>query len=297
MHVFVTGATGFVGTQVVKRLLGAGHHVTGLARSDGSAAKLKAAGADVLRGDLTDRDSLVAGTKAADAVIHTAFIHDFANFAASAETDRRAIETMGAALAGSGRPLLVTSGTGLAAGGEIVTEDTPAATEGPVSIRAATENVVLALAEQGVGAAVVRLPPTVHGAGDHGFVPILIDIARQKGVSAYVDAGENTWAAVHVNDAARVYVLALENGGAGVRHHAVAEEGTPFREIAGAIGRGLDLPVKAIAPDEAADHFGWFAHFAQMGVRASSRQTQERLGWQPTGPGLIADMEGCYFAR
>jgi len=297
MRVFVTGATGFVGSGVVRQLIGAGHEVTGLARSDASAAALAAAGASVLRGDLTDLESLAAGAQASDGVVHCGFIHDFTNFATSVAVDKRAIEAMGAALAGTDRPLLVTSGTaGLAPGRQATEEDAPDPSVYGQSPRL-SEQTALALAEEGVRALVVRLPPSVHGDGDHGFVPTLIHIARDKGVSGYVEDGGNFWPAVHRDDAARVYVLALEKGEAGRRYHAVDDEGIPFRDIAAIIAKKLDMPLVSVPREKAADHFGWMGIFAQFDAPASSRLTRERLGWQPTGPGLVEDMErGTYFA-
>lgn len=296
MRVFVTGATGFVGSQVVKQLAANGHQITGFARSDTSAASLAAAGHAVIRGELTDLDILTAAAQAADAVIHTAFIHDFLNFAASVDIDRVAIQTMGAALAGSGRPFIVTSGTGLLQPGSLMTEDTPAAGTGHAAARGATEAVALALVEQNVRVSLMRLPASVHGDGDHGFVPALIAIARQKGISGYVDDGANQWPAVHVTDAARAYVLALEQSQPGARYHPVGEQGIPFRDIATTIGRKLGLPVASIPRSAAAEHFGWMANFAQMDAAASSELTRQRLGWNPVGLGLIEDMEkGRYF--
>lgn len=290
MHVFVTGATGFVGSAVVRELIDAGHSVLGLARNDAAAGALAAAGAVVHRGDLTDLDSLRQGAAAADGVIHTGFIHDFTRFKESCEVDRAAIGALGETLAGSGRPLIITSGAGLLSGRGPITE---AATvgSGPVSNpRAASEEAAEALMAQGLRVSIMRLPPSVHGAGDHGFVPILINLAREKGVSAYPGDGGNLWPAVHRRDAARLYRLTLEKGVAG-RWHAVAEEGIPFRDIAGVIGRRLGLPVAA----KGADHFGWFAHFAAMDCPTDSALTQATFGWQPGEPGLLADLDACYF--
>jgi nucleoside-diphosphate-sugar epimerase len=293
MRIFVTGATGFIGSAIVSELVNAGHQVLGLARSDKGAASLAAAGADVLRGSLEDLDSLRKGAANSDGVIHTAFIHDFLNYAAAAETDRRAIETLGTALAGSGRPFVVTSGTLL------LQRESSLATEHDESVPnfpRKSEAAGLALASQGVRASVVRLPPSVHGDGDHGFVPRLIAIGREKGISAYVGNGLNHWPAVHRLDAARLYRLALEKGSAASRYHGVADEGVPFRDIAQVIGRRLNVPIVSKSPGEAADHFGWISHFVSIDCPASSAQTQERLGWRPTHASLISDIDRpAYF--
>jgi nucleoside-diphosphate-sugar epimerase len=295
MRVFVTGATGFVGSAIVSELIAAGHKVLGLARSDATAASLAAAGADVHRGSLEDTESLRGGAAAADGVIHTAFIHDFSKFKDNCETDRRAVEALGFALAGSDRPLIVTSATGLLTPGRLAIEEDMAAS-GPTAIpRVATEEAAAAVAARGVRVSVIRLPPSVHGDGDHAFVPHLIGIAREKGVSAHVDDGQNRWPAVHRLDAARLYRLVLEKGTAGANYHGLAEEGIALRDIAGVIGRRLNVAVVSKTREEAADHFGRFAHFAALDNPASSQRTRELLGWQPTQPGLMSDLDRARY--
>ncbi len=288
MRVFVTGASGFIGSAVVDELIAAGHKVLGLARSDAATASLVAAGADVHRGSLEDLDSLRSGAAAADAVIHTAFIHDFSKFQANCETDRRAIEAIGSVLAGSDRPFIVTSGTGIArTPGRLTTEEDAPDSEIP---RIASEQAATSVQALGVRVSVMRLPQ-VHDPVKQGLITYLIDVAREKGVSVYVGDGQNRWPAVHRLDAAHLYRLVLEKGSAGARYHAVDEEGVPLRDIAEVIGKHLNVPVVSKSPEEAADHFGWLAHFAAFDIPASSQWTQEQLGWRPTGPGLISDLQ------
>lgn len=298
MRVFVTGSTGFIGSAVVRELHDNGHQVLGLVRSDASAEALAKTGAEVHRGSLDDLDSLRAGAAQADGVIHTAYVHDFADMAAAAATDLAAVNAIGEVLAGSGRPLVIASGTGGLAPGRASVETDMGDPTDVRSPRMQSELALISLASRGVRTSAVRLPPSVHGEGDvHGLVPILIRTARSKGVSAYPGDGLNHWAAVHRLDAARVFRLALENGEAGRMFHAVGDEGVEVREIAGEIGRQLGLPVTSVPRgEESIEHFGWLSAFFGTDVWASSALTQEWLGWKPTGPGLVADLElGHYF--
>jgi nucleoside-diphosphate-sugar epimerase len=292
MRVFVTGASGWIGSAVVPGLTGAGHQVLGLARSDSSAAAIAAAGAEVLRGDLDDLAALRAGAAGCDGVIHLAFIHDFTDFEASVSADRRAIETMGAALEGSGMPLVIASGTP-AVPGHVATERDDPAPGSPVAGRAANARMALGLAARGVRSSVVGLPRTVHGDGDrHGFIARLVAIARDKGVAGYVGDGSSRWPAVHVLDAAHLFRLALEQAPAGSRLHAVGDEGVPVRDIAEVIGRHLNLPTASVP----AEDFGWLGQILAVDQPASSALTRELLGWRPVQPGLIEDLDkGHYF--
>jgi nucleoside-diphosphate-sugar epimerase len=306
MRVFVTGASGWIGSAVVPELISAGHQVTGLARSDASAAALTAAGAEVHRGTLDDLDGLRAAAAASDGVIHLAFKHDLAftgDFQGAADADTRAIETFGEALAGSGRPFVIASGTLGLAPGRLATERDGLAPDpahaafgiGP-QIRLANAHKTLALASRGVRSSVLRLPPTVHGDGDNGFMATIVGIARDKGVSGYIGDGSNRWPAVHRLDAAHLFRLALENAPAGSVLHAIADEGVPIRDIAEVIGRHLDVPTVSVSSEDAGEHFTWLAHFLAIDSPASSTLTQELLGWHPTQPGLIDDLDkGHYF--
>jgi nucleoside-diphosphate-sugar epimerase len=292
MRIFVTGASGFIGSAVVAELTGAGHQVVGLARSDSSAQAVAATGAEVYRGSLDDPESLREAARNSDGAIHLAYRHDFDDFAAGAELDRRAIEVLGDALAGSDRPLVVAGGILWLSPGKTLTEDQTA----PPELPRFSEAAVLGLTDRGVRTAVVRLPPSVHGEGDHGFVPTLIEVARDKGVAAYVGAGANRWPAVHRLDAARAFRLAVESAPAGSIIQAVDDDGVPAREIAGTIGKHLDTPVASVSLEEAYDHFGWIGPLFAVDAPATSKRTQDLLDWRPTQQGLLADLDaGHYF--
>jgi nucleoside-diphosphate-sugar epimerase len=297
MRVFVTGATGFIGQAVVRELITAGHAVLGLARSDAAAEALARMGAEAHRGDLSSAESLAAGARACDGVIHLAFIHDFSAYASAAETDRRAVEVLAGALEGAGKPFVSTSGTALLTPGRIGTEEDAPASASVAGPRAASEVIVLAAADRGVRTSVVRLPPSVHGAGDHAFVPALIEVARRTGVSAYVADGANRWPAVHRLDAARLFRLALESAPPGRPLHGVAEEGVTMRAIAEVIGEKLGVPVRSLSEEASHAHFDWLARFVAIDNPTSSTLTRNMLGWRPQGPELLTDMrEGGYFA-
>ena len=295
MRVFVTGAAGFIGSALVPELLGAGHSVLGLARNDANAQKLAEAGVEVHRGDLTDLASLRAGAEKADAVIHLAFIHDFSRFAENCAIDKAAIDAIGEVLAGTNNPLLTTGGLALMADGRSATEDDVPSPRLPRESEKATD----ALAERGIRAATVRLPQ-VHDPVKQGLITYVVQMAREKGVSPYIGEGRNRWPAAHVLDVAHLYKLALEKlakdkGEAGKKYHAVAEEGVTMREIAEVVGEGLKVPVVSISPEEAEAHFGWLAMFAGLDMPATSALTQQRLGWEPTGPGMIADLKAMKY--
>ncbi|MEU9189414.1 SDR family oxidoreductase [Streptomyces sp. NPDC048484] len=307
MRVFVTGASGWIGSAVVPELIGAGHQVVGLARSDASAAALTEAGAEVRRGTIDDLDILRGAAAESDGVIHLAFKHDIAfsgGFESAADADRRAIDTFGEALAGSDRPFLIASGTLGLAPGRVGTEQdaqTSGAFDADVAPgpakRLANAHATTALADRGVRSSVVRLAPTVHGDGDHGFLATVVAVAREKGVSGYIGDGSNRWPAVHRSDAAHLFRLALESAPAGSTLHAVSDEGVPIRSVAEVIGRHLGLPVTSISPDDAAEHFTWLSGFLGMDSPVSSARTRELMGWQPTQPGLLEDLDkGHYFA-
>jgi nucleoside-diphosphate-sugar epimerase len=306
MRIFVTGASGWIGSAVVPELIGAGHQVTGLARSDASAESLTAAGAELHRGTLDDLDSMHAAAAKSEGVIHLAFMHELAfsgDFQSAADADRRAVETFGEALAGSNRPLVIAAGTLGLAPGRVVSEHDAhgdasaiAGFGGGPQTRWETSELVLSMAARGVRSSIVRLPPTNHGDGDNGFIATLVGIAREKGVSGYIGDGANRWPAVHRLDSAQLFRLAVENAPAGSTLHASAEEGVPIRDVAEVIGRHLDVPVESISAEDAREHFTWLAGFIGADSPASSALTQELLGWHPTHPGLIADLEqGHYF--
>ncbi|MFG2956631.1 SDR family oxidoreductase [Streptomyces sp. NPDC048291] len=294
MRVFVTGATGFIGSAVVRELLGAGHQVLGLARSDAAEAALKEAGAEAHRGDLDDVDGLRVAADATDGVVHTGFNHDFSDPHGALRTELAALAAFGDALADSGRPLVISSVTGLLAPGRLGTETDGPDPAAPGAHRAESERAALALADRGVRVSAIRLP-NVHGVGDHAFVPHLIDIARDKGISAYLGEGVNRWSAVHRLDAARLYRKALETAPAGAVLHAAAEDGVRLRDIAEVIGRRLDVPVVSLAPEEAAAHFGWIGRFVGNDNPTSSEATRERYDWRPEQPGLLADLDQDHY--
>jgi nucleoside-diphosphate-sugar epimerase len=295
MRVFVTGASGWIGSAAVDELLAAGHDVTGLARSDASAAALEAKGVHVLRGDLDDLAAIASGAEAAEAVLHLANKHDWSNPAASNAAERAAVQTIGNVRAGTNRPFLLASGVAALAQGRPATENDPSPFHGPDSPRGGSENLALEFIDRGVHTVSLRFAPTVHGAGDHGFIAIIAAVAREKGVSGYPADGTNRWAAVHRSDAGRLVALGLEKAPAGALLHAVGEDGIPVRDIAEAIGQAFDLPVRSIAPDDVQDHFGFIGTFFSMDLSATSAATRELLGWTPAGPTLVEDIEaGAY---
>lgn len=294
MNVLVTGASGWIGSATVTELRAAGHHVTGLARSDASANALKVKGVEVLRGDLNDLEVIRAGAEAAEAVVHLAYNHDWSDPVGAGATNRAAVQTIGDALAGTGRAFMVASGVALLPS-KPATEDDASPLSGPDAPRGGGENLALDYADRGVRSVALRFAPTVHGTGDYGFMAILSAIAREKGVSGYPGDGSNGWSAVHVTDAARMITLGLDKAPARSALHAVAEESVPTRVIAEAIGRAFDLPVASIPADQVEDHFGWIGRFFAMDLSATSTKTRELLGWTPTGPGLITDLDtGAY---
>jgi nucleoside-diphosphate-sugar epimerase len=296
MRVFVTGASGFVGSAVVKDLLAAGHQVLGMVRSDKGAEKVAAAGAEVHRGDIYDLESVKSGAAVCDAVIHTAFDHDFSKFKENCETDRKVVTAIASVLEGTDKPFVITSGVGLVSslGRPANEDDVPQSSN--INPRVASEEAAMAAAAKGVDTYIMRLPPTVHGAGEFGFIPMVINVDKSKGASAYIGDGANRWPAVHRFDAAALYRLAIEKKPSLKVFHAVAEEGIPFKEIAEAIGKGLNLPVVSKTGDEATEHFGWFSHFAGLDCPSTATKTIEATGWSPKEPGLIKDMfSGWYF--
>lgn len=297
MHVFVTGASGWIGSATVDDLLAAGHSVTGLARSDASAAALEAKGVTVLRGDLDDLDAIRRGATGAEGVLHLANKHDWANAAATNASERAAVETIGEALVGTDRPFVVASGVAGLAQGRPANEGDANPFVGPDSMRGGSENRAFDFVDQGVRSIAARFSPTTHGTGDHGFIALIVAAARAAGVSGYIGEGTNRWAAVHVSDAARMVRLGLEQAPAGARLHAVAETGIPTRAIAEAIGDALGLPVTSIDPADAVDHFGFIGQFFGMEMSATSDETRKLLDWEPTGPGLLEDIAaGAYTA-
>lgn len=297
MRVFVTGATGFIGSAIVQDLLQAGHHVIGMARSEAGMAGVVAAGAEAYRGDIDDLETLRRGAALADGVIHTAFNHNFATFAANCAADRGIVEALGDGLGGADKPLVVTSGTALVSWARPATETDAPPADATALPRVASEEAADAVAARGPRVSIVRLAPSVHGDGDHGFVPLLIALAREQGMSPYVGEGGNVWPAVHRLDAARLFRLVLERGTRGARYHGIAEGGVRFRDIAAVIGRRLNVPVVSLTADDAAAHFGWFKHFALLDNPTSSQRTQTELGWTPSQPGLIADLDlPSYFS-
>ncbi|MFC5908835.1 SDR family oxidoreductase [Streptacidiphilus monticola] len=296
MRVFVTGASGWIGSAVTDELLAHGHEVVGLARTDAAAAALAAKGAKPHRGDLDDPDGLAAAAAATDGVVHLAFKHDFANYAAAGQTEHAAVQRMLDELEGTGRPLLVASGLASGVTGRPLTEDDPSPFHGSDSMRGGSENLALSYADRGVRPVALRFAPTVHGVGDHGFTARLAQIGQEQGAVGYVGDGSSRWAAVHRSDAARMVRLALEQAPAGSRVHAVAEEGIPSRDIAAALGDFLGLPTVSVAPEDVDAHFGWLGRFFQMDIVASSARTQELLGWTPTGPTLLEDIAAGAYA-